>query len=73
MDNRCLVLLLRGMCLKYLGNVGQAEKVFQDVVSSEKEVVVDHYLIPYATYELGILHWTKNDLNLATLTLENAK
>lgn len=61
------------MCYKYLGNVSEAEKLYQEVISSEKEIVADHYLIPYATYELGILYWSKNDMNLATVTLENAK
>lgn len=72
-DNRSLVLLLSGMCHKYLGNMTAAEKSLQEVISCEKDIVVDHYLIPYATYELGILYWSKNDLSLATMTLENAK
>ncbi|CAL8082014.1 unnamed protein product [Orchesella dallaii] len=72
-DNRCLLLLLKGMCHKYLGNFSDAERLFQELFSCEKELVADHYLVPYATYELGTLYWSKNDLNLATVTLENAK
>lgn len=72
-DNRCLLLLLSAMCHKYLGNWLQAERLFQDAISCEKELVTDHYLIPYATYELGVFYWGRNDMNLATVTLENAK
>lgn len=73
MDNIGLTYLLKGMCLKYLNCPLPAIECFRKVISSEKELSVDHYLVPYATYEVGIILWADGKKDEALITLENAK
>lgn len=40
---------------------------------SEKEIKHDSYLVPFTTYELGLLHKQKGDINTAIAVIENAK
>jgi tetratricopeptide (TPR) repeat protein len=72
-DNKALLLLLRGMCFKHLHNPGPAEDAFKKLIAMEKELVADAHLVPYATYELGIMRWDDGDKEGALATLENAK
>jgi len=61
------------MCLRHMGREKQADVAFRKVISSEKELVADHYLVPYASYELAISQWSQNNLDAAFTILENAK
>lgn len=40
---------------------------------SEKEIKHDSYLVPFTTYELGLLHKQKGDISTAIAVIENAK
>ncbi|XP_070195662.1 tetratricopeptide repeat protein 39B-like isoform X2 [Littorina saxatilis] len=55
-DNYSLSLLLKGVCLRHRGQMFQAEQCFLEVISNEKDIVHDRYLVPYATVELAILY-----------------
>ncbi|XP_071500422.1 tetratricopeptide repeat protein 39B-like [Diadema antillarum] len=55
-DDYSLAMLLKGMTLRHLARPSQAELCFQEVISNEKELEYDHYLVPYATLELGLLY-----------------
>ncbi|KAL4640460.1 tetratricopeptide repeat protein 39B-like [Arapaima gigas] len=72
-DDQCLVQLLKGLCLKYLGRHLQAELCFTQVISSEKTIKYDHYLVPFSLYELGLLYKLQGDIPRAILFMENAK
>ncbi|XP_035701762.1 tetratricopeptide repeat protein 39B isoform X2 [Folsomia candida] len=72
-DNLCLLLLLRGMCLRYLDRVGEAEADFLGVIAYEKQLLHDAYLVPYSTYELAMSYWSQGNTQGAEVTLENAK
>ncbi|XP_039770649.1 tetratricopeptide repeat protein 39A isoform X2 [Ornithorhynchus anatinus] len=54
-DDQCVVKLLKGLCLKYLGNVAGAEECFVAVRAAEKKIKYDHYLVPNALLELALL------------------
>uniref|UniRef100_A0A8C1ZJM4 Tetratricopeptide repeat protein 39B n=1 Tax=Cyprinus carpio TaxID=7962 RepID=A0A8C1ZJM4_CYPCA len=60
-DDQCLVQMLKGLCLKHLGRLLQAELCFTQVLSSEKRIRYDHYLIPFTLYELGLLYKQQGD------------
>lgn len=72
-DDSCLVQMLKGLCLKHLGRLLQAELCFTQVLSSERRIRYDHYLIPFTLYELGLLYKQQGDLDKATTFICNAK
>uniref|UniRef100_A0A3Q1BII9 Tetratricopeptide repeat protein 39B n=1 Tax=Amphiprion ocellaris TaxID=80972 RepID=A0A3Q1BII9_AMPOC len=72
-DDSCLVQMLKGLCLKHLGRLLQAELCFTQVLSSESRIRYDHYLIPFTLYELGLLYKQQGDFSKATAFIQNAK
>ncbi|KAE8279521.1 Tetratricopeptide repeat protein 39B [Larimichthys crocea] len=72
-DDSCLVQMLKGLCLKHLGRLLQAELCFTQVLSSQSQIRYDHYLIPFTLYELGLLYKQQGDFTKATAYIENAK
>lgn len=72
-DDQCLVQMLKGLCLKHLGRLLQAELCFTQVLSSDKRIRYDHYLIPFTLYELGLLYKQQGDYIKATRFIEDAK
>ncbi|GAA6067392.1 tetratricopeptide repeat protein 39B isoform X1, partial [Tachysurus ichikawai] len=73
MDDECLVQMLKGLCLKHLGRLLQAELCYSHVIASEKRICYDHYLIPFTLYELGLLYKLQGDVTKATRYIEDAK
>lgn len=73
LDDQCLIQLLKGLCLRQLGRLVQAELCFTHVISSESDIKYDNYLVPFTTYELGLLHKQKGDFKKAITLIENAK
>ncbi|XP_072032025.1 tetratricopeptide repeat protein 39B-like isoform X2 [Amphiura filiformis] len=72
-DDYCLAMLLKGMCLKSLNRPSQAELCFQDVIDNETKIDCDNYLAPYATMELGLLYLKYKRYQEAKLFLNQAK
>ncbi|MGH0137576.1 UNVERIFIED_CONTAM: hypothetical protein FKN15_008109 [Acipenser sinensis] len=72
-DDQCLVQMLKGLCLKHLGRLLQAELCFTQVHTSEKRIKYDHYLVPFSLYELGLLYKQQGDFQKASRFIENAK
>ncbi|KAF7223575.1 tetratricopeptide repeat protein 39B [Nothobranchius furzeri] len=73
LDDQCVVQLLKGLCLTQLGRLVQAEICFNYVISSEKNIKGDTYLVPFTMYELGLLHKQKGDVRTAITVIEKAK
>ncbi|KAM9792552.1 tetratricopeptide repeat protein 39B-like [Neosynchiropus ocellatus] len=72
-DDKCVVQLLKGLCLRQLGRLVQAEACFNYVISCESEIKHDNYLVPFTMYELGLLHKQKGDFEKAISIMENVK
>ncbi|XP_037356372.1 tetratricopeptide repeat protein 39A isoform X1 [Talpa occidentalis] len=72
-DDECLVKLLKGLCLKYLGRVQEAEENFKSISANEKKIKYDHYLIPNALLELALLFMEQGRNEEAVKLLETAK
>uniref|UniRef100_A0A8D3DAL0 Tetratricopeptide repeat protein 39B n=1 Tax=Scophthalmus maximus TaxID=52904 RepID=A0A8D3DAL0_SCOMX len=72
-DDECVVQLLKGLCLRHLGRLVQAELCFNHVISSENVIKHENYLVPFTMYELGLLHKQKGDFKTAVTVIENAK
>uniref|UniRef100_A0A3P9PJE0 Tetratricopeptide repeat protein 39B n=1 Tax=Poecilia reticulata TaxID=8081 RepID=A0A3P9PJE0_POERE len=72
-DDSGLVQMLKGLCLKHLGRLLQAELCFTQVLSSESRIRYDHYLIPFSLYELGLLYKQQGDFVKAAAYIEKAK
>ncbi|KAK2817151.1 hypothetical protein Q5P01_025342 [Channa striata] len=73
LDDQCVVQLLKGLCLRQLDRLVQAELCFNHVISSEHNIKHNSYLVPFTMYELGLLHKQKGDINTAIRVIENAK
>ncbi|KAM8842549.1 tetratricopeptide repeat protein 39B-like [Synchiropus picturatus] len=73
LDDKCVVQLLKGLCLRQLGRLVQAEASFNYVISCESEIKHDNYLVPFTMYELGLLHKQKGDFEKAISVMENIK
>ncbi|KAJ8986231.1 hypothetical protein NQ317_009937 [Molorchus minor] len=72
-DNKALVILLKGACLRHMGSPLQALESLETVISMQKEIVEDNYLVPYAIVELAIIEWQRGNKEKAILALEDAK
>ncbi|XP_078252072.1 tetratricopeptide repeat protein 39B isoform X3 [Rhinoraja longicauda] len=72
-DDESLVQLLKGLCLKHLGRYLQAELCLNQVIQNEKRIRYDHYLVPYAHYEMGMLYKGQGEWEKAKRSIETAK
>ncbi|XP_061436161.1 tetratricopeptide repeat protein 39A isoform X1 [Lethenteron reissneri] len=75
-DDTCLLLLLKGVCLKHLGRLSEAEEAFTQIHAQEKRLRHDQYLAPNAMFELGFLlmeHGGDERRSEARRLLENAR
>uniref|UniRef100_A0A4W5Q428 Tetratricopeptide repeat domain 39A n=1 Tax=Hucho hucho TaxID=62062 RepID=A0A4W5Q428_9TELE len=72
-DDQCLVSLLRGLCLKHLGHQEEAEHYFTLVLCNETQLKFDHYLVPNALLEHGLLCLEQGRKEEGIKLLETAK
>ncbi|XP_066547892.1 tetratricopeptide repeat protein 39A isoform X2 [Amia ocellicauda] len=72
-DDQCLVSLLKGLCLKHLGYHEEAEHYFTLVLCNETQIKYDHYLVPNALLEHGLLCMEQGRMEEAIKLLETAK
>ncbi|XP_051965063.1 tetratricopeptide repeat protein 39A-like isoform X4 [Xyrauchen texanus] len=72
-DDQCVVSLLKGLCLKHLGHKEEAEHYFTLVLCNESQIKYDHYLVPNALLEHGLLCLEEDRVEEAIRLLETAK
>ncbi|XP_069693865.1 tetratricopeptide repeat protein 39B-like [Periplaneta americana] len=72
-DNRGLLLLLKGASLRQMNSPLQAEECLVGVLSLEKKIREDLYLIPYTMVELAQLYQEQGNVSKASQLLEDAK
>ncbi|XP_018109163.1 tetratricopeptide repeat protein 39A isoform X2 [Xenopus laevis] len=72
-DDMCSILLLKGLCLKHLGRLEEAEQCFTQICHSEKKIKFDHYLVPNALLELSLLYLQQQRGEEAIVLLRRAK
>uniref|UniRef100_K7GII6 Tetratricopeptide repeat domain 39A n=1 Tax=Pelodiscus sinensis TaxID=13735 RepID=K7GII6_PELSI len=72
-DDQCLIKLLKGLCLKHLGKISEAEHHFTYIYLHERKIKYDHYLIPNALLELAVLYMDHGRREEGLKLLERAK
>uniref|UniRef100_A0A8D3CMZ0 Zgc:158403 n=1 Tax=Scophthalmus maximus TaxID=52904 RepID=A0A8D3CMZ0_SCOMX len=74
-DDRCLIHLLKGLCLKNQGLLQDAEESFYRVSYLDllEKIRFDHYLVPNALVELGLLYIDQGRRAEAIKVLHKAK
>ncbi|KAI4786229.1 hypothetical protein KUCAC02_037263 [Chaenocephalus aceratus] len=72
-DDRCVIYLLKGLCLKNQGLLQAAEECFNKVFTSEKKIKFDHYLVPNSLVELSLLYIAQGRRDEAIKLLHKAK
>uniref|UniRef100_A0A674D4B6 Zgc:158403 n=1 Tax=Salmo trutta TaxID=8032 RepID=A0A674D4B6_SALTR len=73
MDDRCVIHLLKGLCLKNQQRIQAAEECFNKVYNSEKKIKFDHYLVPNALLELSVVYMDTGRKDEAIKLLVKAK
>ncbi|KAG5275535.1 hypothetical protein AALO_G00121420 [Alosa alosa] len=72
-DDQCVISLLKGLCLKHLGHQEEAEHYFTLVLCNETQIKYDHYLVPNALLEHGLLCLEQGRRDEGIKLLESAK
>lgn len=72
-DNKALGCLLKGVCLRIMNSPLHAEECLKSVISMEKKIKEDRFLVPYAHVELAFVYKAKGNLDKAAYYLETAK
>lgn len=72
-DNKALVLLLKGACLRQMGSPLQAIECLETAISLQKSIVEDSYIVPYAIVELALIEWDQHNQERSMAALEDAK
>lgn len=72
-DNRALLLLLKGACLRHMKSPLQSLKCLEESISLQKCIKEDTFIIPYAIVEIALVHIDQNRLDMAINCLEDAK
>lgn len=72
-DNRAMLLLLKGACLRQMSSPLQALECLETAISLQKELIEDTYIVPYAIVELALLEWEQGNKEKALLALDDAK
>ncbi|CAG9864886.1 unnamed protein product [Phyllotreta striolata] len=72
-DNKALLLLLQGACLRQMGSPLQALNCLETAISMNKSIIEDSYIVPYAIVELALVEWYNGNCQKAILALEDAK
>ncbi|XP_043281820.1 tetratricopeptide repeat protein 39B-like isoform X2 [Venturia canescens] len=72
-DNEGLLLAIKGACLRQMNHLYLAEDCLKRVISMEKQIKDDTYLVPYAIFELAMIASDRGDQPAAIALLENAK
>ena len=72
-DNFCLLMLLKGMCLKGMKSPLQAQECFEKVLEFSGKLKGDKHLIPYTMYEFSLLVRDEGRLEAALAMMEKAK
>ena len=72
-DNFCLLMLLKGMCLKGMKSPLQAQECFEKVLEFNGKLKGDKHLIPYTMYEFSLLVRDEGRLEAALAMMEKAK
>ncbi|XP_048845791.1 tetratricopeptide repeat protein 39A-like [Brienomyrus brachyistius] len=72
-DDQCVVSLLKGLCLRHLGLLEEAEHHFNLVLCNENQIKFDHYLVPTVLLEHALLCMEQGRKEEAVKLLEAAK
>jgi len=71
-DERAIGHLLKGAVLSQLGRHDEALACLQEVTSNERKVAKDHYVLPYAHYEIGRIHYHQHDYKTARVSIQKS-
>lgn len=72
-DDFCLVMLLKGVCMRYMGHPLQAEECFLEVFKFQEQILEDTYLLPFAAAEMGFLSMQQQQYSKAKEWLDQAR
>lgn len=72
-DNRALVLLLKGACLRQMNSPLQALNCLEEILTMKKDIKYDLYIVPYAIVEIALIYIEQKRIESAIAALEDAK
>lgn len=72
-DDRNLIMLLRGVCLKLLGKLNEAERVFRQIIAEEHLIQNDTFIAPHTAMELALLRLQQREYRDARKWIKTAR
>lgn len=72
-DNKALLLLLQGACLRQMDKPLLAEEALEEAISLEAKLREDTFIIPYSKVELALTMLERDETAKAMRLLEDAK
>ncbi|CAD5111808.1 DgyrCDS1080 [Dimorphilus gyrociliatus] len=72
-DDLGLLLLLKGACLRHLGQLKEALSILKQLQEKEKDIKQDTYLIPYSHLEIALIYCEMKSYDRALKFIELAK
>lgn len=72
-DDLSLMFLLKGMCMKHLNRLPEAEDCFRSVIDKESDIISDSFLVPHSAMELSCLKLTLKQYDEAKLWIKTAR
>lgn len=72
-DDLCFMLLLKGMCLKPLARLEEAEQSFAKILTYEERIKFDTFIVPHTIMELAILKLDQADYVAARELVKQAR
>lgn len=72
-DEKCLLLLIKGVILRTLGHPLDSISYFKEILEMTELITRDHYLPPHAAFELGFSHMQAGNICDAKYWLEKAR
>ena len=72
-DNRYLLLLMRGVCLRYCQKSSESIECFEQILTNQKSIQTDTFIPPHAAFELGLAYLESGDTSAAMRWLHKAR
>lgn len=72
-DNKALLLMLQGACLRQMDKPLLAEEALEEAISLEAKLREDTFIIPYSKVELALIMLERDETAKAMRLLEDAK
>jgi tetratricopeptide (TPR) repeat protein len=73
LDEYCVLLLLKGSILRYLGRLKESIRALEKVFKIQSSIMHEKWIVPHALYEIGMVYLKGRDWKSGSLQFAKAK